>query len=236
MVTCNYVQLVRDLMAVKLDDLPSWAEDYADELVRLADEAEARLARIGNDDALAREHVEVEVERETDGIGKMIQTSFEYWELITNSTIRPEPKPGEEDKRAKQDELAHRAWAANWAMFGEDGLEFMRMSYPDRFRSCTAMIRTLREDEQLLELLHKPVAFFIEHLGENYEQLVSKHLRERDENRGLGQHRVALRWALTVYASEIGDLADRWSDESCARVNASLQPFVDWVRRMKKQH
>jgi hypothetical protein len=236
MVTCNYVELVRDLMAVKLDDLPARVEDIAVELERLADEAQARLRRLGDRHDLAREHAEVEVERETDDIGQMIQTSFEDWELITNPRFRKEPKPGEEDERAKEDEFARRARAVRQAMFGAEGLEFMRMSYPDRFRTLTAVLRTLRADEDLLEPLHEPVRLYVVNLGPALEEQLAEHLRERDEASSLGEHRVALRWALAVYAFEVGELADRWSAQSCARINASLQPFVDWIERMKQQH
>jgi hypothetical protein len=231
-VTCNYVELVRDLIAVKLDD--PGAEALATELEEHADEAAARIGRPDHD--LRREHTEVEFERETDKLGAAIQHSFEYWELITNPIVAVEPKPGEEEKRKKQLELARRATAANRAMFGDDTLEFMRMSYPDRFRVILAVLRTLRDDQQLLELIHEPVRIRVQYLVEDYEQQLTEHLRERDESRGLGLHRAALRWALTVYASNIGELADRWSEESCARVNASLMPFVDFVTRMKVQH
>lgn len=231
-VTHNYVELVRDLIAVKLDD--PYAEELAIELEQLADQAAAQLATPDHD--LAREHAEVEVERETDKLAGSLQSSFEYWEVIADPLLLGPAKPGEQAKRAKADELARRALAANRAMFGDDKLEYMRMSYPDRFRAILAMLRTLRSDEQLLSFIHEAVRFYVQHGADNYEQLVIEHLRERDDSRGLGPHRVALRWALTVYASEVGELADRWSEESCARVNASLMPFVDFVRRMKLQH
>jgi hypothetical protein len=232
MVTCNYVELVDDLMAVKLFDLPGWAEALAIELQRRADEARAQLASLGARHDLRREHAEVEVEREADELAWMIQSSFEQWEILTDPILRAEPKPGEEEQRAKNEQLAQRARATNRAMFGDDTLEFMRIGYPDRFRALPAMLRTVREDPQLLELLHTPVRLMVQHT--NYD--FAERLRDHDEAHGLGGARVALRWGLAVYASRIGDIADRWSEDSCARVNASLQPFVDWVARMNAQH
>jgi hypothetical protein len=234
MVTCNYIELVDDLMAVKLDDMPGWAEALVIGLQRRADEARAQLALLGAQHDLRREHAEVEAEREADELAWAIHSSFEYWDVITDPIIRVEPKPGEEEKRARQDQHAERARAASRAMFGADGLEFMRISYPDRFRALRAMVRTLRGDPLLLELLHEVVRLRVERI--DYEQHFAEHLREYEGAGGLGDARVALRWGLGVYGSEIGELADRWSDESCARVNASLQPFVDWIARMKAQH
>jgi hypothetical protein len=234
MVTCNYVELVDDLMAVKLDDMPDWAEALAIELRRRADEARAQLGLLGTRHDPRREHGEVEAEREADELAWAIHSSFECWDIITNPIVQVEPKPGEAEQRAKQEQLAQRAREISRAMFGEQGIELMHISYPDRFRALTAMLPSLRENPRLVELLHEPVRLMVRHL--DYEQRLAKHLRDYDEAGGLGGARVALRWGLAVYASRIGDLADRWSEDSCARVNASLQPFVDWVARMKAQH
>lgn len=236
----EYVELAREMLRVRLPDMPAHVDALADELERVTVEAEAALVEHADQDP-EREAREIGIERWTDTLASMIQGSLGFWSFYKNPHVNERFSDDEKAKIELEDnrKKAVRAEAAYEGMFGADGRGFFLLSYPERFRALSAMLRTLAKDDlggDFKELLHEPLRVRVEAFSVSYEQQVEAHRHERDESRSLGRHRAALRWAIAHYTHEVRETADRWSQDSCDRVNTAVQPLQDWAQRMKQRH
>lgn len=254
----EYIDLVREMMRVRLTpDIPEYSaiiDTCADELEAVADAAEAHLAKLGADYDSARETIEVAFEQRTDSLTSMIEGCIWSWTLFAERDIqaaldKSARKQGkgdsEEELREREEQSARgkRAQAVRAGIFGEDGQGFYRLSYAERFQTLLALLHSgagLSDDEEGLldyrEFFPDKLAEGLPRIYADYRHELDAHLRDRDDSHGLADHRVALRHSLARYTHVLREAPDRWSDESCARVNAGLQPLPDRCRQMKQRH
>lgn len=258
MMVGEYVELVRELMRVRLGpEVPEntpLIDAAADELEALADAAEEHLDALGTNYDSARETFEVAFEARTDKLTSMTEGCIGAWTLFADPVVREVvnkdkqrkrargielDEDDEQQKREEQNQRGLRARGVYNGIFGEDGQDYYRLTYAERFRTLSALLRTLsREDTEIDfgEFFQPAMANALPGLSVRYEAELAGHLAGRDDSHGLAEHRATLRLALARYVHVLREAADRWSKESCERINAGLQPLPDRCQRLNRRH
>ncbi|NVB41732.1 hypothetical protein G6O69_28115 [Pseudenhygromyxa sp. WMMC2535] len=239
----EYVELVRELLRVRLQAVPKTVERAVIGLEKVLFALDARIDALEYHGALSLEEeaIEVAFEARTDSLASLIYGSISYWTMFRDPSFLElfDAEQQRELELEANNEMAHQAKAVLDGLFGEDGRELFRMVYPDRARAVVAMLRTLCADDlgvDIRALVQEPLSSLIEPLRHDFERETGEHLRTRDESCSLGDYRATMRWAIAHYAHELGQVADRWSQDSCDRVNAGLMPLADCCRRMRREH
>ena len=114
------------------------------------------------------------------------------------------------------------------------------MSYAGRFTMLSALLRSLEGGTvaglEVDELLQPPYSELLPLIRAKYEADLDEHLALREDAHGLAAHRVALRLALAEYTHLLREAPDRFSQDSCDRVNRALIPLEDRCRSLNRRH
>lgn len=237
------IDLIEELLRVRLDGMPAVVESAADELESGIEQAQARLDMLGDGYDPAAEHRELEFEKQTDKLAGLVricvgQASL-FMDLQTMLEEDTELDPEQQREREQERELAEQSRRLLQGLFGEDELEYFRTSYTERGRALAAMMRTLSRSDlgvDLNEVVQEPLRSRVDVLSSGHDEKFRVYMRERDAATSLSEPRRVLRFAIAHYIFEVGQTADRWSKDSCDRVNSAIWPLVDCCRRMASKH
>jgi hypothetical protein len=241
----EYVDLIQELLRVRLDDMPDVVERAADELEAGVEQAEARLALLGSTYDPTVELRELAFEKLTDSHAAGIRSCVGSLSIFHDPALHAFLDAGKEldaeqkRKREQEEEQAKQSRLLLEGFFGEDAHEYFRMSYIERSRAVSAMLRTVsRGDlgEEFQAIILEPLRSHAEAFSLMYDEQAKLYMRERDEATSLAEQHVMLRFAIAHYIFEVGETADRWSKESCDRVNTAIWPLVECCQRMARKH
>jgi hypothetical protein len=241
----EYIDLIEELLRVRLDGMPTVVERATDELESALAQAESRLVSLGGAYDPEVELRECEFESQTDKFASMVRGCVGFASMMHDPAIVAVLDKGveldaeQQRKREQEREQGERSRRLLEGLFGEDAHEYFRTSYIDRSRALSAMLRTLSDGEldvELQEIIQEPLRSRAEALSAIYDEHARRYLRERDEAASFIEQHAALRFAIAHYIYEVGQTADRWSKDSCDRVNSAIWPLVDCCRRMNSKH
>lgn len=249
MTVAEYVDLVRELVRSRLDasvpELTPEIDAAADALEYVADAAQERLEQIGLGYDADAEAIEVNFEKNADEVAALLERSLGFWTNWLALSESPRGRKRLEEKypdRNIDDERdrALRGRALYLGVFGEDGLEYVSMGYFGRFTMLSALLRSLTSGTvggvDVNELLQPPYNELLPLIRAKYEADLEEHLSLREDAHELAAHRVALRMALAEYTHLLREAPDRWSQDSCDRVNRALIPLEDRCRLLNRRH
>jgi hypothetical protein len=241
----EYIDLIEELLRVRLDGMPSVVERAADELESGVEQAESRLALLGRAYDPAVELREVEFEKLTDKHAAGVRSCVGSLSIFHDPALHKFLDAGKEldaeqkRKREREEEQGKQSRLLLEGMFGEDPHEYFRMSYTERSRAVSAMLRTVSRGDLGAEfeaIILEPLRSHAEAFSILYDEQAKLYMRERDEATTLAEHHATLRFAIAHYVFEVGETADRWSKDSCDRVNSAIWPLVDCCQRMARKH
>jgi hypothetical protein len=241
----EYIDLVQELLRVRLDGMPSVVEQAADELESGVEQAESRLALLGNAYDPAVELREIEFESETDKLSGMVRSCVGYASIIMDPGLHAFLDAGvelDDEKRREREREHEQAMQSRLlleGLFGEDEHEYFRTSYIERSRALSAILRTVSRGDLGAEaqaIIQEPLRSHAEIFSARYDQHATLYLRGRDPATSLAEQHATLRFAIAHYIYEVGQTADRWSKDSCDRVNSAIWPLVDCCQRMARKH
>jgi hypothetical protein len=241
----EYVDLVQELLRVRLDDMPDVVERATDELEAGVEQAESRLAVLGSAYDPTAELRELEFESQTDKLAGMVRSCVGYASIVMDPGLHAFLDEGLEldaekrREREREHEQAMQSRLLLEGLFGEDAHEYFRTSYIERSRALSAILRTLSGGElgaDVQAIIQEPLRSHAETFSAQYDQHASQYMRGRDAATSLSEQHGMLRFAIANYIYEVGQTADRWSKESCDRVNTAIWPLVECCQRMARKH